>query len=322
MKVFVAGASGAIGTRLVPQLIEGGARGGRNLDVAGGRRAPPSARSEPGRARPARRARRAPSRRRVRARGDRPPGDRAGQARFSRKLDKTLALTNRLRTEGTRRLLAAGRESGRDQIRRAELRQHAVHPRGRACQDRGRPAPADLAAGHARGRRGDALRRRDGPGRRRNRPSVRLFYGAPNDGLLEPVRKRRWPIVGNGGGITSFVHLDDAAAATVLALEHDGPAIYNVADDDPAPAREWLPVLASTLGAKPPRRVRSGSRSCSPARPRSYRDRVPRRLEREGQARARLDTALSDLAPGLRRGVHGAAVHGTEPRRFQGSGGR
>ena len=68
------------------------------------------------------------------------------------------------------------------------------------------------------------------------------------------MRKRQFPIVGDGGGVSSFIHLDDAAAATVLALEHDGPAIYNiVVDDEPAPVREWLPLLAEALGAKPPR---------------------------------------------------------------------
>ena len=81
------------------------------------------------------------------------------------------------------------------------------------------------------------------------------FYGAPNDGTIEPVRKRQFPIVGDGGGIWSWIHLDDAAGATVLALAHDGPAIYNIVDDDPAPVREWLPVLAESLGAKPPRRL-------------------------------------------------------------------
>ncbi|MGH3082987.1 MAG: NAD-dependent epimerase/dehydratase family protein [Gaiellaceae bacterium] len=79
------------------------------------------------------------------------------------------------------------------------------------------------------------------------------FYVAANDGLLEPVRKRRFPIVGDGGGVSSFIHLDAAAAATVLALEHDGPAIYNIVDDEPAPGRDWLPVLAHALGAKSPR---------------------------------------------------------------------
>jgi nucleoside-diphosphate-sugar epimerase len=81
-----------------------------------------------------------------------------------------------------------------------------------------------------------------------------IFYGATNDGLIEPVRKRQYPIVGKGGGVASFIHLDDAATATVLALEHDGPGIFNVVDDEPAPVREWLPVLADALGAKPPRR--------------------------------------------------------------------
>jgi nucleoside-diphosphate-sugar epimerase len=80
------------------------------------------------------------------------------------------------------------------------------------------------------------------------------FYGAGNDGLIKPVRKRQFPIVGEGGGIFSWIHLDDAAAATVLAVEQDGPAIYNIVDDEPAPVREWLPVLAKALGAKPPRR--------------------------------------------------------------------
>jgi nucleoside-diphosphate-sugar epimerase len=68
------------------------------------------------------------------------------------------------------------------------------------------------------------------------------------------VRKRQFPIVGSGGGVASFIHLDDTAAATVLALEHDGPAINNIVDDEPAPVRDWLPVLADALGAKPPRR--------------------------------------------------------------------
>jgi nucleoside-diphosphate-sugar epimerase len=81
-----------------------------------------------------------------------------------------------------------------------------------------------------------------------------LFYGAANDGLIGPVRKRQYPIVGDGEGMSSWIHLDDAALATVLALGHDGPAVYNVVDDEPAPVREWLPVYAEALGAAPPRR--------------------------------------------------------------------
>jgi nucleoside-diphosphate-sugar epimerase len=72
------------------------------------------------------------------------------------------------------------------------------------------------------------------------------------------VRKRRFAIVGDGGGIWSFVHLDDAASATVLALERGAPGVYNVVDDEPAPVSEWLPALADAIGAKPPRRVPLG----------------------------------------------------------------
>jgi nucleoside-diphosphate-sugar epimerase len=81
------------------------------------------------------------------------------------------------------------------------------------------------------------------------------LYGSPDDAQLELVRKRRFPIVGDGGGMMSFVHLDDAAEATVLALERGGPEVYNIVDDEPVPAREWVPALAHAIGAKPPRRV-------------------------------------------------------------------
>ena len=130
------------------------------------------------------------------------------------------------------------------------------------------------------------------------------FYGAANDGLIKPVRKRQFPVVGDGGGVASFIHLDDAAAAFVLALEHDGPAIYNVVDDEPAPTREWLPVLAEALGAKPPRhfpvwlaRLFAGDvavmlgtevRGASNAK-------AKRELE--------LDAAVPELAAGLLRGL-------------------
>ena len=88
------------------------------------------------------------------------------------------------------------------------------------------------------------------------------FYGpgtaisrAPDAVMAAPVRKRRFPIIGDGGGVFSHIHVDDAAAATVVAVEHGRPGVYNIVDDEPAPVREWLPVLASALGAKPPRRI-------------------------------------------------------------------
>jgi nucleoside-diphosphate-sugar epimerase len=79
-------------------------------------------------------------------------------------------------------------------------------------------------------------------------------YGA--DGTtIEDVRRRRMPVVGPGSGVFSFVHVDDAADATLAAVERGAPGIYNIADDEPAPMHEWLPVLARSVGAKPPRRV-------------------------------------------------------------------
>jgi hypothetical protein len=79
--------------------------------------------------------------------------------------------------------------------------------------------------------------------------------GSPGDAQLEAVRRRRFPIVGDGEGILSFVRLDDAASATVLAVERGRTGVYNIVDDDPASAREWVPALAETIGAKPPRHV-------------------------------------------------------------------
>jgi nucleoside-diphosphate-sugar epimerase len=88
------------------------------------------------------------------------------------------------------------------------------------------------------------------------------FYGpgtsislAPDAQMAGPVRKRRFPIIGDGGGVLSYIHIEDAAAATVAAVDRGRPGVYYVVDDEPAPAREWLPVLASALDAKPPRHM-------------------------------------------------------------------
>lgn len=88
------------------------------------------------------------------------------------------------------------------------------------------------------------------------------FYGpgtslslAPDAPVAAPIRKRRFPIIGDGAGVWSHLHIDDAASATVAAVHRGGPGIYNIADDEPAPVREWLPALASALGARPPRRI-------------------------------------------------------------------
>jgi nucleoside-diphosphate-sugar epimerase len=255
MRVFVVGAAGAIGSRLVPQLID------RGHEVVGT-------------------ATSAESARRVRALGAKPVALDLLDARAVRKavlaaepdaiahqatalsgkldfkhFDRTFAQTNRLRTQGTDALLAAAREAG---VRRFVAQSYASARYERA----GGPVkteddPLDPTPVPAMRETFAAMRYLDETVTAAGGIALRYggFYGAPNDGMLEPIRKRQFPIVGDGGGVSSFIHLEDAAAAAVLALEHDGAGIYNIVDDEPAPIREWLPVLANALGAKPPRRV-------------------------------------------------------------------
>ena len=106
------------------------------------------------------------------------------------------------------------------------------------------------------------------------------FYGpgtsmsrAPDAEMAGPIRKRRFPIVGTGDGVWSYVHVEDAAAATALAVERGEPGIYNIVDDEPAAVREWLPVLASALGAKPPRRIPRWASRCPTIPPTTLRSR-------------------------------------------------
>jgi nucleoside-diphosphate-sugar epimerase len=176
-------------------------------------------------------------------------------ARFGRNFDRTFAQTNRLRTEGTDNLLAAAREAGVSRFVAQSNVTFRYAREGGMVKGEDDPLDTKPVAGAVESRAAmnyldDAVVAAGGIALRYG-----IFYGAANDGLIEPVRKRQFPIVGDGGGFMSWIHLDDAAAATVLALEHDGPAIYNIVDDEPAPAREWLPVLADALGAKPPRHV-------------------------------------------------------------------
>ena len=161
--------------------------------------------------------------------------------------DRTFAQTNRLRTRGTDNPLAAAAEAG---VRRFVSQSYASARYG----TRGR-------VGHRR-----TTRRPELPGCGRESWNamaylervvteaggiallLRRLHGDPDDKLVEAVRKRMFLIVGDGGGMSSFIHLDDAAAATVLALEHDGPAIYNIVDDEPAAACVWLPEVARIVG--------------------------------------------------------------------------
>jgi nucleoside-diphosphate-sugar epimerase len=176
-------------------------------------------------------------------------------AKFGRNLNKTLAGTNELRTRGTDALLAAAREID---VRRFVAQSFAPYQYARVGGwVKTEEDPVDPTPPPNTGETYAAMQYLERAVTEFGGIALRygLFYGAANDGLIEPVRKRLFPIVGDGGGFIPWIHLDDAASATVLALEHDGPALYNIVDDDPAPAREWLPVLASALGAKPPRRL-------------------------------------------------------------------
>jgi nucleoside-diphosphate-sugar epimerase len=177
-----------------------------------------------------------------------------GEAVWGRDFDKVFAGTNELRTKGTDALLAAAREAD---VRRFVAQSFASY---RYLREGGwvktEDDPLDPTPPSNAVESWAAMDALDRTVTEAGGIILRygVFYGAANDGLIEPVRKRQYPIVGDGGGYTNWIHLDDAAAATVLALEHDGPAIYNVVDDEPAPVREWLPVVAQALGAKPPRR--------------------------------------------------------------------
>jgi 2-alkyl-3-oxoalkanoate reductase len=254
MRVLLVGASGAIGSRLIPQLAEHGhqvtgtsrsaAKAGQLrslgaepavLDVLGAG----AVRAVVAKARPDAIVYQATAL--------------AGQA-FSRNMDRGFAPTNELRTKGTDILLAAAAEAGVPRFIAQSFAPFRYAHAGGPVKDEGDPLVSDPP------------------------PSARLMFGAMAhidqavtaaggialryggfygdvDAMVTAVRKRQFPLIGDGGGMMSFIHLEDAAAATVLALDAEGPAIYNITDDEPAPMRDWLPALAAALGAKPPYHV-------------------------------------------------------------------
>jgi nucleoside-diphosphate-sugar epimerase len=265
MKVFVAGATGVLGRALVPRLVA------RGHDVVGMTRS--QSKQEL-----------------LRSLGARPvvadalDPDAVAQAVEAaepevivhqltalsgafdmRHIDRYFETTNRLRTEGTDHLLAAGRAVG---ARRFVAQSYAGWPAARTGGPvKGEDAPFDPDPPQQLRGMLDAIRHLEqavtgadwldgvvlryggfyGPG-----TSLSADPAAPHTAA---IRRRQFPVVGDGGGTWSFIHVDDAAAATAVAVERGERGIYNVVDDDPAPARVWMPELASLLGAKPPRHV-------------------------------------------------------------------
>lgn len=265
MRIFIAGATGALGAQLVPRLVAGG------HEVVGMTRTPSKQES-------------------LRAMGARPvvadalDADAVAAAVAAaapevivhqltalagesdmRHIDRSLAATNRLRTEGTDHLLAAGRAVG---ARRFVAQSFTGWPFARTGGPvKAEDAPLDPDPPAALRDALAAIRHLEeavtgagwiegvvlryggfyGPG-----TSLSAEAGSP---MTEAVRRRRVPVIGRGGGVWSFIHIEDAAVATVAAIERGSPGIYQVVDDDPAPVREWLPALAGALDADPPRRV-------------------------------------------------------------------
>ena len=180
----------------------------------------------------------------------------------TRHMERAFAATNRLRTEGTDHLLSAGQAAG---VRRFVAQGHiAAYARTGAPvkreEDPYDPSPAREMRANL-----TAMRHLEGAVLDADwTEGIVLRYGwfygpgtsmAPGEESFEMIRKRKFPLVGDGGAVWSFVHIADAAEATVAAVEHGSRGIYNVVDDDPAAVAEWLPALAQELGARKPMRV-------------------------------------------------------------------
>lgn len=262
MRVFVAGATGAIGRRLVPMLVEAG------HDVTGMTRSEDKLDA-------------------LRAAGCEPVVCDALDAAAARdavaaaapdvvvhqltaiprainprRMADDFVPTNRLRREGTRHLLDAALAAGARRVV-AQSVAFAYPPHGAWVKSEDDelyvdgPAPFDTAIGALHALE-TAVRGADGL------EGVVLRYGyfygpgtsyAADGSIARQVRARRFPIGGRGTGRWSFIHVDDAARATIAAVEGGPPGVYNVVDDEPAPVSEWLPVYAAALGAAPPRRL-------------------------------------------------------------------
>jgi len=253
--VYIAGGTGAIGTRLIPQLVERGHRvtattrdpakkagleglGARAVVVDGLDSAAVGeavATAEP----------------------DAVVHQMTGLAGKldPKHFDRSFAITNRLRTEGLDHLVAAAEASG---VRQIVAQSYTGWPNIRSggwVKDE--EDPLDPEPPKAQRESLAAIRYLEETVQKHDGTVLRYggFYGDASDAMIPLVRKRQFPLVGGGPGYMSWVHLDDAAGATVLALEQRARGVFNIVDDEPAPASEWLPYLADCLGAKPPMRL-------------------------------------------------------------------
>ena len=262
MKVFVAGATGAIGRRLVPLLVQAGhsvtgmTRSLGKVDVIRRSGAEPVIAD----ALDAAAVATAVSRSRPEVIIHELTAIPA--ALDIRKFEKEFKLTNRLRTEGTDNLLSAAKSAG---VRRFVAQSYAPLLYKRS----GGPVkteddPLDPAPPPASRETFLAVQYLERAVTQAPLEGIALRYGSfygPGNAIgeggivVEMVRHRRMPIIGKGTGVWSFIHIDDAAGATVAAVERGRPGFYNIVDDNPAPVSEWLPELARVLRAKPPMRL-------------------------------------------------------------------
>jgi nucleoside-diphosphate-sugar epimerase len=260
MRVFVTGATGALGRHLVPGLVAAG------HEVTASTRAP-------GKAEGLREAGAAPVVLDGLDRAAVIAAVRAAQPevivhqmtaladmRSLRNTDQVFAVTNELRTRGTDNLLAAAAEAG---TRRVIAQSYTGWPNERS----GGPVkteddPLDSRVVPAAARTLAAIRHVEQAVPSMAPEGIVLRYGSfygpgASQVLLDFLRKRQLPVIGGGTGIWSFIEITDAAAATIAAVDRGAPGVYNVVDSDPAPVADWLPYLASVAGAKPPLRVPS-----------------------------------------------------------------
>jgi nucleoside-diphosphate-sugar epimerase len=258
MRVFVAGASGAIGQRLVSQLVDRGhqavatTRSHEKIERLRALGAEPVVMDglnalEVGEAV-------------ARAEPDAIVHQMTalGQMSDLRRFDRGFALTNELRTKGTDYLLAAAEAAG---VRRFIAQSYTGWPNIREGGPvKSEDDPLDPRPPAEQSQTLSAIRYLEQAALEAPLEGVVLRYGnfygpGASEQMLELVRKRKMPVVGLGEGIWSWIHIDDAAVATVAALERSAAGVYNIVDDEPAPVAEWLPYLAQVVGAKPPRHL-------------------------------------------------------------------